>query len=65
MDYAIGSNAVCNEPMCCRPGSQPDYPQNAAGRWGTYKCDTSWEMLNRTLDHITSQHVNILLCNRF
>ncbi|KAF2878763.1 hypothetical protein ILUMI_27404 [Ignelater luminosus] len=59
VDYTIGSDAACDEPMCCRPGSQPDYFQNAAGRWGAYRCDTSWEMFNGALDHITSQHDDI------
>ena len=39
-NYTVGSNAKCNEPLCCRPenGPAPD-AKSAAGQWGDYNCD--------------------------
>jgi sphingomyelin phosphodiesterase len=34
--YAEGSNADCNEPLCCRQG-RPASPQVSAGKWGDYR----------------------------
>lgn len=48
--YAEGSNADCNEPLCCRlTNGRPLTPAAAAGKWGDYrKCDTP----KRTVDHM-------------
>ena len=39
-NYTVGTNAKCNEPLCCRPenGLAPD-SKSAAGKWGDYNCD--------------------------
>lgn len=61
-DYAVGSNAVCNEPLCCRAGSFPKKPEDAAGQWGDLRsCDTPWHVLENSLDQLTAQHVKRVL----
>lgn len=39
-DYAPGSNANCNQPLCCRKeNGYPSDPKDQAGFWGNYNCD--------------------------
>ncbi|XP_050417111.1 sphingomyelin phosphodiesterase [Patella vulgata] len=57
MLYKVGTNAECNEPLCCRPpDGQPAKGVPGAGKWGDYRnCDTtSW-----TLDNMFQHLVNI------
>ncbi|XP_049780611.1 sphingomyelin phosphodiesterase isoform X2 [Schistocerca cancellata] len=59
--YQEGTNADCNEPLCCRLTNGPALkPQGAAGRWGDYrKCDTPHRTVDNMLQHISSAHPDI------
>ncbi|ESP02348.1 hypothetical protein LOTGIDRAFT_92630, partial [Lottia gigantea] len=52
--YKPGSNAVCNEPLCCRPDDgQPGKGVPGAGKWGDYRnCDTPIWTLNNLFEHL-------------
>lgn len=56
--YAEGTNAECNEPLCCRLTNGPALtPNSAAGKWGDYrKCDTPKRTVDHMLDHISNTH---------
>ena len=56
--YQEGSNAVCNEPLCCRlTNGAPLTASAAAGRWGDYrKCDTPKRTVDHMLKHIADTH---------
>ncbi|XP_049544955.1 sphingomyelin phosphodiesterase isoform X2 [Anopheles darlingi] len=59
--YAEGSNADCNEPLCCRlTNGRPTSPNGAAGKWGDYrKCDTPQRTVEHMLNHIADTHSDI------
>ncbi|XP_050322957.1 sphingomyelin phosphodiesterase isoform X1 [Bactrocera neohumeralis] len=59
--YVEGSNANCNEPLCCRLSSgRPSNPNDAAGKWGDYrKCDTPKRTVDNMLEHIADTHKDI------
>ncbi|XP_054737403.1 sphingomyelin phosphodiesterase isoform X2 [Anastrepha obliqua] len=59
--YVEGSNANCNEPLCCRLSSgRPSNPNDAAGKWGDYrKCDTPKRTVDNLLEHIADTHKDI------
>ncbi|XP_055686380.1 sphingomyelin phosphodiesterase isoform X1 [Lutzomyia longipalpis] len=59
--YAQGSNAECNEPLCCRiTNGMPSTPNGAAGKWGDYrKCDTPQRTVDHLLHHIATTHTDI------
>ncbi|CAH4031126.1 sphingomyelin phosphodiesterase isoform X2 [Pieris brassicae] len=59
--YAEGSNAECNEPLCCRASNGPALtPGGGAGRWGDYrKCDTPKRTIDHMLKHIADTHTDI------
>lgn len=59
--YVEGSNADCNEPLCCRLSSgRPSNPNAAAGKWGDYrKCDTPKRTVDNMLSHIADTHNDI------
>ncbi|XP_077287371.1 sphingomyelin phosphodiesterase [Arctopsyche grandis] len=59
--YAEGSNAECNEPLCCRLTNGPAAsPGGGAGRWGDYrKCDTPKRTVDHMLKHIADTHTDI------
>ncbi|KAL1505786.1 hypothetical protein ABEB36_005267 [Hypothenemus hampei] len=62
LDYAEGSVANCQEPLCCRGYSTPkdDEELVPAGRWGSYeKCDAPKVLLENMLEHISLQHPDI------
>ncbi|KAL7306200.1 hypothetical protein TKK_0001642 [Trichogramma kaykai] len=61
--YLEGSNADCNEPLCCRfTNGSPKTPQAAAGKWGDYrKCDMPKRTLDHMLKHINETHMVKLL----
>ena len=56
--YQEGSNAACNEPLCCRiTDGVPSNPSNGAGRWGDYrKCDTPRQTIESMFHHIANYH---------
>lgn len=56
--YAEGSNAACNEPLCCRiTDGIPKQPSNGAGRWGDYrKCDTPKQTIESMFQQIANYH---------
>lgn len=56
--FTIGSNANCDDFMCCRSGI-PDSQGDAAHRWGGYRCDSPWNVVVDTLDQISKQHDKI------
>lgn len=59
--YQEGSNADCNEPLCCRLTSgRPASPGAGAGKWGDYrKCDTPKRTIDHMMQHISSTHQDI------
>ncbi|XP_057330103.1 sphingomyelin phosphodiesterase isoform X2 [Microplitis mediator] len=59
--YQEGSNANCNEPLCCRlTNGAPTTGADAAGRWGDYrKCDTPKRTVDHMLKHIQDTHADI------
>ncbi|KAK3926133.1 Sphingomyelin phosphodiesterase [Frankliniella fusca] len=59
--YQEGTNADCNEPLCCRLTNGPALSSlTAAGRWGDYrKCDTPKRTVDNMLQHIASTHPDI------
>lgn len=59
--YHEGSNAECNEPLCCRLTNGPaPNKKAAAGRWGDYrKCDTPKRTVDNMLEHIAHTHPDI------
>ncbi|XP_025831758.1 sphingomyelin phosphodiesterase-like isoform X2 [Agrilus planipennis] len=52
--YTPGSNAECNNPVCCGPDSGKVANALAqAGYWGDYRdCDTPWHSIVNTFDNI-------------
>ncbi|XP_059484529.1 sphingomyelin phosphodiesterase-like isoform X2 [Neocloeon triangulifer] len=59
--YTPGSNAECDEPMCCRKdqGEVKD-PKDAAGFWGDYRnCDTPMHAFKDLIKHAAKQHTNL------
>ena len=57
--YEAGSNADCNEPLCCRlsSGPRPSRPHLGAGMWGDYrKCDTPRNTMESMFEHIANTH---------
>eukprot|EP00088_Acartia_fossae_P026753 TRINITY_DN2753_c0_g1_i2.p1 TRINITY_DN2753_c0_g1~~TRINITY_DN2753_c0_g1_i2.p1 ORF type:complete len:675 (+),score=82.41 TRINITY_DN2753_c0_g1_i2:37-2061(+) len=59
--YAEGSNALCDEPMCCRETSGPVlHLEDRAGYWGDYrKCDTPLRTIESMYRHINKEHKDI------
>nr|XP_022905481.1 sphingomyelin phosphodiesterase-like isoform X2 [Onthophagus taurus] len=59
--YLEGSNADCNEPLCCRLTNGPAASkEQAAGKWGDYrKCDTPKRTVDNLLTHISDTHPDI------
>ncbi|XP_050717172.1 sphingomyelin phosphodiesterase-like isoform X1 [Eriocheir sinensis] len=60
-EYMEGSNADCNEPLCCRATSGPvKSPDRRAGLWGDYrKCDTPSRTIHSMLQNIAYLHPDI------
>jgi sphingomyelin phosphodiesterase len=52
-DYTQGTEANCDEPLCCRPQSAPAKNNITAGYWGTSaKCDMPIWTLENLLEHL-------------
>ncbi|KAJ8923617.1 hypothetical protein NQ315_010196 [Exocentrus adspersus] len=61
-EYAVGSPANCEEPICCRNYSTPSASRTTvtAGRWGSYdKCDSPRILIENMLQHIALEHPDI------
>ncbi|XP_071516089.1 sphingomyelin phosphodiesterase-like isoform X6 [Panulirus ornatus] len=60
-EYREGSNADCDEPLCCRATSGPvRSPDKRAGFWGDYrKCDTPQRTIDSMLENIAYLHPDI------
>lgn len=55
--YIIGSDANCNEPLCCRNDrTNESTDEDIAGFWGHYNCDPPQHLFNSLLKHITETH---------
>jgi sphingomyelin phosphodiesterase len=51
--YAPGSDAQCNDYLCCRANQGfPTEKERQAGRWGSYQCDTPPETLEKMFQYI-------------
>ncbi|XP_065202561.1 sphingomyelin phosphodiesterase isoform X2 [Planococcus citri] len=59
--YEEGTNAECNEPLCCRLTNGPaKNVADRAGRWGDYRrCDTPKRTIDHMFQHISSTHPDI------
>lgn len=64
--YRVGSNAVCEAPLCCNEDSgTPKRPGDAAGKWGDYRdCDSPRWLLQHMLQNIVTNHpdVDYIMC---
>lgn len=62
-EYLEGSEANCQEPMCCRGSSTPKLKwtnESKAGYWGDYRnCDVPLYMVENAFDHIQRTHKKI------
>lgn len=59
--YMPGSNAVCDEEVCCR--ANQGYPNNtndAAGYWGDYHfCDSPWHVVVDIVERVKKEYKKI------
>ncbi|KAH9382405.1 hypothetical protein HPB48_005551 [Haemaphysalis longicornis] len=57
-EYAEGSLAACDEPLCCRLDSgEVKNDTDRAGRWGDLRfCDLPFRTLDNMLEHIGRKH---------
>ncbi|KAH8382963.1 hypothetical protein KR009_006007 [Drosophila setifemur] len=57
-EYVVGSNADCDEPMCCRnPLAQGAASSAAAGYWSDYRaCDAPKHLIVSAFEHIKENH---------
>ncbi|XP_077541220.1 sphingomyelin phosphodiesterase-like [Haemaphysalis longicornis] len=57
-EYAEGSLAACDEPLCCRLDSgEVKNDTDRAGRWGDLRfCDLPFRTLDNMLEHIGREH---------
>ncbi|XP_031341314.1 sphingomyelin phosphodiesterase-like isoform X1 [Photinus pyralis] len=55
-DYEIGSNANCNDMLCCQKGTKPNTSADEAGYWGSYPCDTPWHAVEDVLHQVIEKH---------
>jgi len=61
-DYQVGASNDCGKPLCCRSDSgPPKSPQNAAGKWGDYKCDLNEGTLKNLLQQIKSMNPDFVM----
>ncbi|KAF2899912.1 hypothetical protein ILUMI_06276 [Ignelater luminosus] len=62
-EYAEGSIANCEEPLCCRTYSSPPKDNDTvvpAGKWGVYdKCDVPEILIENMLQNIVEKHPDI------
>ncbi|KAK4887019.1 hypothetical protein RN001_003290 [Aquatica leii] len=62
LEYAEGSNANCDEPLCCRNYSSIRKKNGVflpAGKWGMYNCDSPKVLIENMLQNIAKQHPDI------
>ncbi|XP_046910955.2 sphingomyelin phosphodiesterase-like [Dermatophagoides farinae] len=67
LEYRENSNAVCNEPLCCRADSPPSTSSTTkvktshrAGYWGDYRdCDVPLRLVDQTFQWIRQNHPDI------
>jgi len=53
--YAVGSDAKCNLPLCCRAENGfPTDPERQAPKWGSYLCDIPPTVLENMLEFVKS-----------
>lgn len=53
--YTPGTNANCNMPLCCRvENGYPSNPEDAAGYWGNYNCDTTHAVMTEMFKYINN-----------
>lgn len=65
--YEFGSNANCDEPLCCQANSTASSPEDKAGYWSDYrKCDTPLHLMMNVFEEIGKRHVRIFVnCSFF
>ncbi|XP_076456755.1 sphingomyelin phosphodiesterase-like [Babylonia areolata] len=61
--YKPGTNAVCQEPLCCRADDGPPVPgKQGAGYYGDYRnCDTPTWTLEGLFSHLSKQQFDYIL----
>lgn len=58
--YATGGDALCGEPLCCRPAERNVPLAEQSGYWGDYRdCDVPLRTLDGMLKHISMFHKDI------
>ncbi|CAB3360244.1 Hypothetical predicted protein [Cloeon dipterum] len=59
--YSPGSNAQCDEPMCChKDQGEPKEESDKAGYWGDYRnCDTPMHAFKDLIKHAATQQPNL------
>ncbi|KAL7643927.1 UNVERIFIED_CONTAM: hypothetical protein RMT77_005936 [Armadillidium vulgare] len=60
-EYKVGSNAVCEAPLCCNEDSgRVKKVTDGAGIWGDYRnCDSPKWLIENMLQHISNNHPDI------
>ncbi|KAB0799106.1 hypothetical protein PPYR_06986 [Photinus pyralis] len=62
LEYVEGSNANCDEPLCCRATSTLKKKNGVimpAGRWGAFNCDSPRILVDNMLENIAKDHPDI------
>ena len=56
--YQNGSEALCDEPLCCQRAAKVGLPKLQAGYWGTLAaCDVPMRTIESLLAHISREHM--------
>ena len=54
--YKPGTNKNCNMPLCCREeNGYPENPEDAAGLWGEYNCDTTHAVVTKMFEFMRDE----------
>ncbi|KAB0799305.1 hypothetical protein PPYR_07185 [Photinus pyralis] len=54
--YEVGSNAKCDEILCCQKGTKANRSSDQAGYWGSYPCDSPWHTVENVLTEAIERH---------
>ena len=57
LDYQLGADIKCSEPLCCRDSHLEG--NESAGKWGSYPCDIPLQTVDSVLNDIANNSMNI------